>query len=461
MKPATPEAYQLLQDGAIALAEVESNGIRIDMDYIERASRKTLGRIERIEEKLEDTDVVKLWRKKYGTSMNLYSDQQLGRILYADMGYTSVGQNSRGWKMDEETLTTIDDPFIDPYLRAKKLKNAVTRLKGIAREVVDNLLHPFFNLHTVVTYRSSSDNPNWQNIPIRDLEIATLIRQAIVPREGNQIGELDFKGIEVSVGACYHKDPTMVSYILDKTKDMHRDMAMECYCLPEKEISKPIRQAGKGQFVFPQFYGDWYKHCAAYLWNDIYKVPLVTKSGMHVADHLARLGITKLGALDPKAEPIKGTFEHHIQKIERAFWGERFKVYAQWRRDWHAEYQKRAYFRTLTGFVCQGFMTRNQVTNYPVQGSAFHCLLWSLIRIVRHELPKRNMKTLIIGQIHDSMIADIVPSERDEFLAICHRVTTRLLQRHWPWIILPMEVEAEVAPVGGSWADKEKYEIAA
>ncbi|NIS13857.1 MAG: hypothetical protein GWN12_18860, partial [Thermoplasmata archaeon] len=87
------------------------------------------------------------------------------------------------------------------------------------------------------TFRSSSDSFNFQNIPIRDLELARLIRQAIIARSGHRLVEIDYSGVEVHVAACYHQDPTMLEYLEDKSKDLHRDMAMEIFKLPLEELT--------------------------------------------------------------------------------------------------------------------------------------------------------------------------------------------------------------------------------
>lgn len=459
---ATSEAYSLLHEGSIALAEVESNGMRVDVGYIDRMMKKTRKRIDRIvNEELEPSEVVKLWRKTYGRATTLGSDTQLAHVLFDLMQFPVPRQTDSGRSStDEEALEAIDHPFIPPFLKFKKLSKASnTFLKSIRREVTDGFIHCFFNLHKVLTYRSSSEAFNFQNLPVRDQEIADLIRQCFIPRDGRQIAEIDYSGAEVRVGACYHKDPVMIEYILDPTKDMHRDLAMECYLLAREEITKPIRHCGKNMFVFPQFYGDWYKDCAPALWAAMRKVPLITTSGELVWKHLASRGITDLGPCDFNQRPIRGTFEDHIRKVEENFWGKRFAVYAQWKKSWFSDYQETGAFQTLTGFVCQGLMKKNKVINYPVQGSAFHLLLWSLIRLVRKELPKHNMKTLIVGQIHDSMVADVVPEERDDFIALCDKVMTKSITRYAPWLVVPMEVEAEVSPVGASWAAKKPYKV--
>ena len=117
-----------------------------------------------------------------------------------------------------------------------------------------------------------------------------------------------------------------------------------------------------------------------------------------------------------------------------------------------------SYFDTLTGFRIEGLYKRNEVINYPVQGSAFHWLLWSLIRIQKL-LKKYKMKSLLVGQIHDSIVGDVHKKELRDYLDIVKQVMTIDVRKHWEWIIVPLRIEAEVAPVGGSWFDKKEVKI--
>ena len=33
------------------------------------------------------------------------------------------------------------------------------------------------------------------------------------------------------------------------------------------------------------------------------------------------------------------------------------------------------------------------------------------------------------------------------------------VKQHWKWINVPLDIEAELCPVDGSWADKQPYEL--
>jgi DNA polymerase-1 len=431
----------------------------VDVVYIEKAIRKTKRKIEYLQKGMEDSRVVRIWKRRFGRKFKLGSNEQLGVVLFEELGLPCPAKTETGrYKTDEAALGAVDLPFVKDYLAVKKQQRALTTyLIGFQKEVVNGYIHPNFPLNMVATFRSSSDNPNFQNIPVRNKKIMKLVRSMFIPRPGCRIVEVDFAGIEVRGAACYHKDPNMISYIKDKTKDMHRDMAMECYLLPQKEVSKEIRYCGKNMFVFPQFYGDWYKDCARSLWEAMGKMSLVTTSGIPLRQHLEEKGIKKLGDCNPKDDPVPGTFEYHLQRVERNFWEKRFPVYAKWKKTWYEAYKKRGWMLTLSEFICQGYMKKNEVINYPVQGVAFHWLLWTLIELMK-EIEKRKMKTLIGGQIHDSIVGDVPEEEMDDYQELVHDITSRRLREAWDWICVPVEVEVEAAPVDRPWCEKVKLE---
>lgn len=456
---ATPEAYRLLHDGIIVLAEMEANGIKIDTEYLRSAIQKTEAQAEKLKDGLCKHEVWKTWRKAYGAKANLRSRAQLGDVLFSKLRFPYPGDSEGKYKTDDDTLREVDSDFVRSWTEMEKaFKIRSTFLGGIAKETVDGRLHPMFNLHLARTFRSSSDSPNFHNFPIRDPEVGKLVRSCFIARKGYHLVECDFGGIEVRIAACYHKDPTMITYINDPSKDMHRDMAAQCYKMRPEDVQKPHRYCGKNMFVFPQFYGDYYVDCARSMWKAIDTFHLTTPKGQSVRDHLRKKGITSLGSCDPAKRPTSGTFERHIFEVEQHFWNVRFPVYKKWKDTWWERYQRKGGFRTLTGFWIEGDYKRNDVINYPVQGSAFHCLLWSLIEINKR-LKKNKMRSKLIGQIHDSVVAEAHRSELAEVLQIIKEVMTVALPKVWKWIIVPLEVEAEVAPLGGSWFEKKKVDL--
>lgn len=450
----------MLHDGMIELSIVEANGIRIDMGRLAWTKKKLVAKIVGLKRRMESDEVWKVWRKRYGVKTNLTSRDQLATVLFEEMGFESTKETDGGKRAtDEEALQGIDHRFVRAWLRHVKYEKTLsTFLKGIEKEVVGDRLHPSFNLHTARSYRSSSDSPNFQNFPVRDYELSRIIRTLFIASNGSLLVDNDFKGIEVSMSACYHNDPNFISYITTPGKDMHRDMAAQVYCLRPEDVSKEARYGAKNKFVFPQFYGDYYIACARNLWDWIDKGKLTTPDGVDLKTHLLWMGITSLGRCDPEEKPKKHTFERHLKEVEDDFWNNRFMVYGKWRKSWYYQYLDKGYFDMLTGFRVYGSFNRKQVCNYPVQGSAFHCLLWTLIQVNR-KLRQYKMKSMVVGQIHDSLIGDIRIDELRDYLSIVEETTKVDLPKHWPWINVPMVIETEIAPQDGNWFEKKEVKF--
>jgi DNA polymerase-1 len=462
MNPRTLEAYQLLHDGSIALAEVERAGMPVDLEYCKRESKRTLLRAERLRDQVLASDTGKLWKRIYGPRLNLNSPNQMRHIFFNTLklepvGFTDTGKPSLDANSLDIMQTRYSLPFVQDFIRMKRLMKAEgTYLRALSSESVDNIVHPFFNLHTVRSYRSSSNAPNFQNLPLRDPEMGNLVRGAIKAPEGFCIVENDYSGMEVGIGACSHKDRNMVEYIIDKTKDMHRDSAMELFKLNESEVSKEIRQATKGGFVFPQFYGSYYVECAKNLYDTVGQQGLCLADGSSLADHMEKVGLGVRGECDPEVPTEAGTFESHVQNVERILWEERFPIFADWRRRIYDSYKENLFFDSLTGFRYEGYFRRNEVINFGTQGSAFHCLLRAVIILVG-ELKERGMKSRVIGQIHDSIVSLVAVDEQQEYLDLVYDIMARRIKKEWSWIIVPLEVDADVTPEGGSWAQKEAW----
>lgn len=465
----TGDAVQFLCEAQTALSEIESHGMRIDRAYLTSALDSTQKRIRALEEELRTAPEYAEWRRMFGAKTNIASPEQLSRLVFGDKSKGGLGFHSKvktkgknRASAAEAALESVDRPFVKQYLQAQKLRKARgTYLEGIARELVqhddgDSYIHPSFNMNMTQTMRSSCDSPNVQNQPNRNPEMAEIVRRCFIPRRGHQIVEIDYAQQEVRVGICYHHDPNMLRYVSDPTTDMHRDTAAKMFFLTtEQAKNKSVRHLAKNQFVFPQFYGSYFAQCAPNIWLALNTDPKPEVAGTKttVLDHLASKGITRLGACDPKERPEEGTFEHHLKKIEDFLWGEQFPVYAQWKKDWFAAYQRDGGCRFHTGFVMTGPHKKNDITNYCIQGDSSNCMVWSLIRINRI-LRRYKMRSRAICEIHDCIVFDAHPSERDDLIHICRQVMVRDVTKAWPWIIAPLEVEAEVCPVDRSWHDK-------
>lgn len=464
-EPITHAGYRLLHEGTEELARIESNGIRIDVPLLIKTKENLKELMRTTMADLEKDQLWKDWRKRFGTNMNLRADDQKRFLIYDLLKIPKTRFTEKGnASVDDEVLQNVDHPFVKKLIEWGKYdKGLGTFLKGIEWELVGDRIHPNFHLDTVQTFRSSSSEPNFQNFPVRDKYMAKLIRSLFIASPQSVLQENDFKGIEVGISACYHQDPVFIEYL--SVGDMHRDMAAQCYMLEDRldnwtfPTAKEIRYGAKNKFVFPEFYGAYWKQCAKDLWEWIAKGKLKAPDGRSLYEHLKDRGIKELGRCKDDEDPRPGTFEHHIKEVEKDFWQNRFRVYNSWKKEWWEAYQANGYFDLFTGMRIRGVYNRKQVCNYPIQGTAFHCLLWSLIQINR-TLRKYRMKSLLVGQIHDSLLGDVRESELRDYLCIAEEVVTVKMRKHFEeWLRVPLEIEYEMAPPGRPWNDKKEYKF--
>ena len=477
LNPDTKEACKLLHEGTLALARCESHGLRVDVKYIHKQQKLLKKKIEGLEGEFKATEFYKKWKKFVQAEPNIYSNKQLGDYIFNELGHKVEKLTTKGnASTDNEALQDLDIKDLEPLMAIGKYRTLIkTFLKGLEKEAVDGVIHPFFHLHLASTYRGSSSAVNFQNQPKRDKEQMNVIRGAIYPTKGHQIFEVDYGQLEVRIAACYHKDPTMITYVEDKSTDMHRDMAQQIFKIKkyngDDETHSYARNATKNGFVFPAFYGDYHvgfaKSLSSFKWMGLPKYNKWKETDgaafqdATMAKHLIEHGIDHLGlptyANGKKVGNPTG-FTKHLQEIERHFWDKRFPVYNQWKEDWYNEYLEKGYFYNKTGFTFQGVMNKKDCINYPVQSSAFHVLLWSLIQIDK-AMVKGNWKTRIIGQIHDSIVLDLYPPEKDHVIEVLKRVMEQAVRKHWDWIIVPLEVDFEICGIDEPWSTKQKYKI--
>jgi hypothetical protein len=265
----------------------------------------------------------------------------------------------------------------------------------------------------------------------------------------------------VVVHNCYNRDPKLIEYVTDPTTDMHGDMAEQIFFIPklDKHIQshKLLRQVSKNGFVFPQFYGSTYANCAKNMAFNWCKLPsgkwgrsmgikyqdTSCSDEVFISNHLRDNGIRGYDA-----------FVEHLKKVENDFWYKRFRVYQAWKDENWEQYQKLGYVDMYTGFRCRGVMRKTEVNNIAIQGSAFHCLLWSFIEIDKY-CRANHLRSAPVLQIHDSIIMDMHPDEREELNDVIRDIMTVQLPKTWEWIIVPLDVETEYCTIDGSLASRE------
>lgn len=455
MIPIEASSFRLMMEGSEAFTDMEQSGMRIDTEYLRSRDAWAEEKIAQIESELRLDPIGAEWRKLYGQNADFGKREQLAEIVFGKLGMKPKRVTKTGkYATDKDSFEGIDHPFVLKWTMLDDLKRVrAVNIRGILAETIDGFLHPSLNLHLAITYRSSCSDPNGQNIPNRDQRLAKIIRTAFIPRGPDFVlAEFDFSGIEVRAAACYHKDPTMIRYI-EEDHDLHFDMASECYKIPPDLMAKPCRQAAKSYFVFAEFYGDWWPKVAGNLWRASETEGLKLKNDVLLRDHLSSVGLYELGNGNSK-HPVPGSFEEHIKKVEDNFWNKRFPIYTEWKNEWWDAYLEKGWFQMKTGFVSRGIFGRNQVINSPIQGTAFHWLLWTVIELNKW-LKKNKMLSRLIMQIHDSMILDLYRSEIQDVLNKVNELVTEGLRRHWGWINVPLAAEYSICEK--NWYEKSEW----
>ncbi len=427
------EAFSLIMRTIPHFKEMEKNGIQADREHYVNERKKLVVRV-------NELDVALHQFKDVPDTFNPGSPTQIAKLLYDGFGYSLPGNPDGPRSTTDATLEKMGTPFTEKLREWRKWRMVVTRyMNGFIREIgLDGRIHCSFNMNTVSSYRSSSSGPNFHGIPKRDTEMMLITRSGLRPHPGHHFVELDFKSIEVGVSCCYHRDPRMIEYCRDPNTDMHRDMACEIFFREiedftqdhMKKLLKDERFMAKNGFVFPQFYGDYYGNNAIAIWD---MASDSTKA--HLADH----GIVSLKDMTA-----------HMQRIEQAFWTDRFPVYAEWKEENWRRYQERGVIDFYTGFRCEGIFSRNQTNNLATQGTAFHVNL-ETIDYMLTAMAGRESKAL--GQIHDSVEMSVPPHEVELLYGVVGEALVKLEDRWSDWLVTPLVVEAEIGPVDAPWPE--------
>lgn len=438
-------AFKFFKKGLGVMSEMQLNGVKLNEQHYFYCLSDVSKRGQELYKKLTtESKEARAFKNTYSREINIDSSEDLGKLYFEVLQHEGEKTAAGRWKTDKNALARIKSPFTRDLASYKKLtKMGNTYLNNMLTEYVEGKIHPFFDLHIPVTYRSSSSKPNFQNLPKRDPEAMKQIRSGIVPDEDCVIMEIDFSGAEVNVSCAYHRDQNFYKYLTDPTTDMHRDSACDILKLShdelahpdftkeQKKLAKKIRNETKNKWVFAEFYGDWYESCGKSLYEVYYKNTMYLPNGLTTAQHMDNCGI---GDLED--------FLMHCKDMERVMWEERFPEYTQWKKDIYDFYIKHGYIDTYLGFRFQGYMNRKHCSNYPIQSTSFHLLVYTIIQASKF-IRKHKLKTKLVMQIHDSLVASVPIKEINIYAPAINSIITNL-HKTFKWMNVPMQAEAEI-----------------
>ncbi|HEY9728713.1 MAG TPA: DNA polymerase I [Chroococcales cyanobacterium] len=221
------------------LAQMEYQGIRIDIPYLKQLSQQ----LEKDLEKIESDAYAAA-----GDKFSLGSPKQLSELLFEKLGLDR--RKSRkiktGYSTDAATLEKLqgDHPVVDTILEHRtlsKLKSTyVDALPALVRKDTHRV-HTDFNQTATSTGRLSSSNPNLQNIPIRTA-FSRQIRKAFIPEPGWLLVTADYSQIELRILAHLSKEPILLE-TYQNNEDIHRVTARLLF--EKEDVTPDERRLGK------------------------------------------------------------------------------------------------------------------------------------------------------------------------------------------------------------------------
>ncbi|MBI5373413.1 MAG: DNA polymerase I [Sphingobacteriales bacterium] len=362
------------------LVDMEFEGIRIDVDFLNDYSKELEKDAKRAEESVY---------KQAGVRFNLASPKQLGEVLFDKLKLdpsakkTKTGQYQTG----EDVLLKLaakGNPIVDDILAFREL----TKLKSTYVDALPLLInkktgrvHTTYGQAVAVTGRLASNNPNLQNIPVRT-ERGKEIRKAFIPRDNKHVLlSADYSQIELRIVAAISGDPNMCKAFKEGT-DIHTATAARVYNVPEKEVTKEMRYKAKS-VNFGIIYG---------------------QGAFGLADNL---GITRTEAkeiIDNYKKEFPGIQQYMDDTINYAR-EQGFVQTLMGRKRWLRDINS-------SNFTVRGFAERNAI-NSPIQGTAADMIKLAMQK-VHAAMEKAKMKSRMILQVHDELVFDALKTEAHE-----------------------------------------------
>jgi DNA polymerase-1 len=360
------------------LATMERNGVKLDLEDLKAI---TINLRE---------DIISLEKEIYtlaGTEFNISSPKQLGDILFIRLKLDEKARvtKTKQFITNEEILQRLTNkhPIISKVLECRGLKKLLSTYVEALPLLVDKKsgrIHTSYNQAVAATGRLSSNNPNLQNIPVRDAR-GREIRKAFVPEKGHVFLSADYSQIELRLMAHLSKDASMISDFLSGN-DIHAATASKIFGVGIEEVTREMRSRAKTA-NFGIIYG-------------------ISSFGLSERLTIGRKEAKDL--IDGYFNSYPGVISYMDESIRKArdlgyvttmFGRKRYLP------DIHSRNQ-----------VVRGNAERNAI-NAPIQGSAADIIKIAMIRIFER-MKTEEFSSKMILQVHDELIFETLNSELEK-----------------------------------------------
>jgi DNA polymerase I len=351
-----------------------------------------------------------------GEEFTIGSPQQVGRVLFEELGLTRKRRGKTGFSTDARVLAQIRDEH--PIVEKIESWRELTKLKNTYLDSLPDLIdpetgrvHTTFNQASTTTGRLSSTNPNLQNIPIRT-EIGRPVRACFVAERGAHLLSADYSQVELRVLA-HVADEEVLKEIFRAGEDVHAATAAEVFDISREDVD--VGQRSKAKMVnFGIVYG-----------------------------------LTGFGLADRLNIPRKEGEEFVARYLER------FPAVRAFREQVIERAQEEGYVRTLMGRrrsipeLRSGNPNTRRLgerlaVNTVIQGTAADIIKVAMVRC-QNALAATGAKTRLVLQIHDELLFEGPPGEMEDATELVRREMCAAYQ-----LDPPLEVDVGV---GQDWLD--------
>ncbi len=386
------------------LIRMERLGIKIDQSKLQ-VLQKTLSE-----------DLHTLTQEIYalaGTEFNIRSTQQLGVILFQQIGLKGGKKTKTGYSTNEAVLQSLKGeheiiPKILEYREYQKiLSTYVEPLLKLAKQDEKSRIYTSFIQTGTATGRLSSKDPNLQNIPVRSA-LGRSVREAFVAKEGYKLVSIDYSQIELRLLAHFSQDAALLEAFNNKV-DIHMATAVKLFGEAEAKEKRSFAKSVN----FGLLYG---------------MGPKKLSDELGISSGEAKEIITNYFASFP-------TVKNFLEGIQ-----ERVKI------DGYVEtiLKRRRLFdyESANGMQKAAFMRES--VNTVFQGSAADLIKLSMNQIdtmIREE----ELDAFMLLQIHDELIFEVVENKVEEISRRFVHIMENVLE-------LDVPLECSVS-VGDSWGE--------
>jgi DNA polymerase-1 len=366
------------------LARMERAGICVDVDYLSELEAHFAGKVKQAADEAY---------RVIGEEINLGSPKQLQVVLFEKLGMPKTKRTKTGYTTDAEALQQLyaqtGHPFLAHLLAHRDAAKLRSTVEGLLKAVADDgRIHTTFNQTIAATGRLSSTDPNLQNIPIRTEE-GRRIREAFVVGEGYEcLLTADYSQIEMRIMAHLSGDEGLIE-AFHSGMDFHAATAARVFGVPVEQVTPDMRAKIKAMN-----YGLAYGLSAYGLSQQL------------------RIDTSEARALmDEYFERFGGVRDYLRGVVEEA----RKTGYTQ------TILGRRRYLPDLTSDNRQRReMAERMALNAPIQGSAADIIKVAMLGVDR-ALRDAGLGSRMLLQVHDELVLEVAPGERDQVVEILRR----------------------------------------